>query len=347
MRTFRSTYCLLCSTLLLMLTTSCVDVKEYDNSASGNFEALWQIMDEHYCFFPEKEVESGVNWDNIHAEYSGQVNEKMTRSQQFEFLASMLSTLKDGHVNLSSAADYARNWSWKEDYPTNFSEELQKQYLGKSSDYKISSGISYKILDDNIGYMYLGTFDNEIGEGNLDEILSYLATCNGLILDIRSNGGGKLSEAQKLAARFTESKIMVGYMRHKTGKAHTDFSDWQEIWLETSSRIRWSKKTVCVLTNRSVYSAANEFVKYMKAIGEAQGNILIVGDKTGGGSGMPYSNELPNGWSVRMSACPMYDNHKQCTEFGIEPDVPASISTTSALQGIDDIIEQARKEINK
>ena len=339
------TYYSTCILLLLSLTISCVDVKEYDNSVSGNFEALWHIMDEHYCFFPEKESELGVNWDDIHTTYATQVNEKMTSSQLFEFLAGMLSHLKDGHVNLSSAADFSRNWSWKEDYPTNFSEELQKSYLGKGSDYKIASGVSYRILNDNIGYLYVGSFEDEIGEGNLDEILTYLAPCSGIIVDIRSNGGGKLTEAQKLAARFTEERRLVGYIRHKTGTAHTDFSDWEEICLETSSRTRFTQKKVCVLTNRSVYSAANEFVKYMKAIGESQGNIFIIGDKTGGGSGLPYSNELPNGWSVRMSACPMYDNHKECSEFGIEPDISVSISTTSALQGIDDIIERARKEI--
>lgn len=347
MKLLRITYKIICATLILTLLSACVDVKDYDNSASGNFEALWHIMDEHYCFFNEKEKDLGVNWDDVHTEFAAQVNEQMTRSQLFEFLASMISRLKDGHVNLSSAADYSRNWSWKEDYPTNFSEELQKNYLGKSTDYKIASGMYYSILDDNVGYVYLGSFENGIGEGNLDEILTYLAPCNGIILDIRSNGGGQLTEAQKLAARFTSTRTLVGYMRHKTGKSHDDFSDWQEMWLETSARIRYTQKKVCVLTNRSVYSAANEFVKYMKAIGEQQGNIIIIGDNSGGGSGLPYSNELPNGWSVRMSACPMYDNHKQNTEFGIEPDISVSLSTASALQGIDDIIERARKEINQ
>lgn len=334
------------SLLAVLMFSSCVDVEEYDNNAQGNFQALWQVMDEHYCFFPEKETELGVNWNNIRNEYSAQANSSMSRTQLFEFLASMLATLRDGHVNLSSAADFSRNWSWKEDYPVNFSEELLRTYLGKGTEYKIASGMYYRILDDNIGYIYLGSFDNEIGEGNLDEVLSYLAPCNGLILDIRSNGGGQLTEAKKLAARFTDSKVLVGYMRHKTGKGHTDFSDWQETWLETSSRIRWTQKPVCVLSNRSVYSAANEFVKYMKAIGESQGKVTIIGDNTGGGSGLPYSNELPNGWAVRLSACPMYDNHKQCTEFGIAPDIKVDLTTASALQGIDDIIERARKEIS-
>ena len=44
-------------------------------------------------------------------------------------------------------------------------------------------------------------------------------------------------------------------------------------------------KPVIILTNRSVYSAANEFVKYMKCCPKAK----IVGDKTGGGAGLPFS----------------------------------------------------------
>ena len=335
-------------TLTLTLTgtlTSCVDVDEHSNSVAGNLEALWQVMDEHYCFFPEKEAELGVNWDDIHKEYAAQVNEGMTKSQQFELMAGMLATLKDGHVNLSSAADFSRSWSWKDDYPLNFSEELQRQYLGKSTEYKITSGMIYKILDDNIGYVYIGTFENELGNGNIDEVLLYLKPCSGIIIDVRNNGGGKLCEAKKLAARFTDADITVGYMRHKTGKGHYDLGEWEETRLRTSSGMRWTQHPVCVLTNRSVYSAANEFVKYMKAIAKSRGGITIVGDKTGGGSGLPYSNELPNGWAVRLSACPMYDTEKGCTEFGIEPDITVNLTEEMHQKGLDDIIEAARYAI--
>ena len=30
---------------------SCVDEEEYADNPRGNFEALWKIVDEHYCFF--------------------------------------------------------------------------------------------------------------------------------------------------------------------------------------------------------------------------------------------------------------------------------------------------------
>ena len=113
-------------------------------------------------------------------------------------------------------------------------------------------------------------------------------------------------------------------------------------YLEPSSRLRW-QKPVCVLTNRKVFSAANEFTMYMKTLPL----VTIVGDHTGGGSGMPFSSSLPNGWGVRFSACPMFDREKKSTEFGIQPDYQVNLTEADFEKGRDTIIEFARKLINQ
>ena len=310
----------------------CVDEVEREDTAQGNFEALWQIIDEHYCFFDYKDVD----WNDIYNIYKVRARDGISREQLFEVLTDMLSELRDGHVNLSTAFDYGRYWSWHEDYPSNFSDTLQRRYLG--TDYRIAGSLKYKILDDNIGYVYCGSFNSSIGEGNLDEIIMHFMFCQGMILDIRGNGGGLITNAEKLAARFCNEKTLVGYTQHKTGKGHNDFSSLEARYLEPSSKIRWHKP-VCVLTNRSVFSAANDFAVIMHALP----HVKLVGDRTGGGSGLPMSSSLPNGWSVRFSACPMYDCNKQQTEFGIDPDIPAALTDEATAQGIDLIIEKARK----
>jgi C-terminal processing protease CtpA/Prc len=76
-------------------------------------------------------------------------------------------------------------------------------------------------------------------------------------------------------------------------------------------------------------------------------NVTILGDKTGGGSGMPFTSELPNGWAVRFSASPYYDAQMNQIEFGIDPDVWVSLTTEDALKGIDTLIEAARKRLSE
>ena len=324
--------------LLLPLLFSCVDEKQYDDTPEGNFEALWRIIDEHYCFFDEKERAYGLDWNEVYQRYKPQFNAEMTEAQEFEVLANMLSELRDGHVNLYSTFDVARNWSWHEDFPQNFSNILHRQYMG--TDYKIGGSLRYRILDDNIGYVYCGSFSYEIGAGVLDDMLAYLAPCNAIIIDVRDNGGGLITAAEQLASRFINEETLVGYMQHKTGKGHNDFSELKEQRLKPGKGVRWQKR-VAVITNRSVFSAANEFVKYMRCAP----NVIVVGDRTGGGAGLPFSSELPGGWAVRFSACPMYDRNKQTTEFGMDPDYKVDMTDEDIARGVDTIIEKARKEL--
>ena len=200
----------------------------------------------------------------------------------------------------------------------------------------------YKILDDNIGYIYYGSFSSGIGEGNLDEVMYYLRLCNGLIVDVRNNSGGTLTYAERLAERFTNEKRLVGYIAHKTGTGHNDFSSPEAEYIEPSKGIRWQKKAIA-LTNRSCYSATNTFVRDMKECPL----VTIMGDRTGGGSGLPFSSELPNGWSIRFSACPMYDAGMNQIEFGIKPDTCVSLTQEDLARNKDTMIEAAREFLKR
>ena len=49
-----------------LLLSSCVDEEQYDDTPTGNFEALWKIMDEHYCFFEYKHEAYGLDWQQVY-----------------------------------------------------------------------------------------------------------------------------------------------------------------------------------------------------------------------------------------------------------------------------------------
>jgi hypothetical protein len=309
------------------------------NSNKGNFEALWNIIDNQYCYLDYK----NINWDSIHSVYNLKITDSIDEYAFFDLMGSMLGELKDGHVNLYSNFDRSRYWKWFSDYPTNFSSKLiySKRYLGDN--YRIAGGFRYsKIDNDSIGYMYYGSFSNGFSDSNMRYMLSYFSKCKGLIIDVRDNGGGSLDYSEQLASYFFVNDTVTGYIQHKTGTGHSDFSQPTEIKTTAHKTLQWQRHVV-VLANRMSYSATNDFVNRMNHAP----NCIVVGDKTGGGGGLPLSSELPNGWLVRFSACPMYNSAMENTEWGIEPDVNVQLTTGDEAKGIDTIIEKAISLIKK
>ena len=327
---------MVCSFGMLFLFSSCIPESDFTDDPEGNFEALWSIMDERYCFFDYK----NIDWNEVHQRYRSRIAQNMTDEELFGVLADMLAELQDGHVNLSSSFDMARYWKWFEDYPVNFNEEIVNKYYLQQPDYQIAGGMKYRILaNTNIGYIYYASFSSGVGESNLDQIFAAFSSCDGIIIDVRDNSGGILTTVNRIASRFITEDRICGYIRHKTGPAHDALSDFHEIRLETapSDRIHYLKP-VAVLTNRRCYSATNNFVSVMKELPQ----VKIIGDYTGGGSGLPVSSELPNGWSVRFSASPIYNVNKEHTEFGIAPDIFVNMADTPDR---DAIIERAKEWI--
>ena len=321
---------------LLFLTclsglTACIREEEYTNDPIGNFDQLWKIIDERYCFLDYK----GIDWKKIGERKRKFIEPEMDDRDLFQVLSDMLYELQDGHVNLTSTDNQTHFWL---DSPRNFSEATieSNYYLGQN--YQQTAGFKYKILNDKVGYIYYEKFSEGIDNNDLDRVFSYFSNCKGLIIDVRQNSGGNATNSAKIASRFTEKKILTGYICHKTGPGHNDFSEPYAIYLEPAKGIRWQKK-VAVLTNRHSYSATNDFVNHMRCLP----NVTIVGDKTGGGSGMPFSSELPNGWTIRFSASPHFDKNMNHIEWGINPDVKVDINYKDEANGFDTIIEEARK----
>ncbi len=317
----KTLYHILIAVIGLITMSACHDEPEYDNTLYGNFDALWDIVDSRYCFFREKDLD----WKEIGEKYRAMIKPGKTNGYDLFFIcAAMLDELQDGHVNLSSRFDISYYRKWWTDYPQDFNlRTVQEYYLG--FDYKTVSGIIYKTLSDSIGYMRYPSFSYTVGETSLDYVLASFSRTRGLIIDIRDNGGGALTNIKTLIGRFIDQKILTGYIMHKTGPAHDAFSKPFPIEYEPApeGRIKWNRPII-LLTNRSCYSAANDFTSVMKQLP----NVTIVGARTGGGGGLPFSSELPVGWSVRFSACPILNSNMECIENGIDPTEGCEVHAT-------------------
>ncbi|MDR1653633.1 MAG: S41 family peptidase [Prevotellaceae bacterium] len=324
-------------TIFIPFFAACISDDEpyFVNSKEGNFDALWHIIDTRYCFLDYK----NIDWNAVREEYRPRLAQVDNKYELFDLLAEMLAELKDGHVNLLSEFDRSRYWKWYTDYPANFNSQIifSQKYLGQ--DYRIAGGLRYaKIADQKIGYIYYSSFSDSFSGANIASVFQQFKDCSGIIIDVRNNGGGALTYAETLASYFFENNCTTGYICHKTGDGHSDFSDLLPVITKGNSR--WQRK-VAVLTNRMSYSATNDFVCRMQYAPHS----LIIGDRTGGGGGLPFSSELPIGWSIRFSASPMFDRDKNQIEDGIDPDIKVDMDITDNHN--DAIIDRAVEELLK
>ncbi len=323
------------SLLLTLCVSSCATLDDYDNSVESNFDVLWKTFDEHYCYFEQK----GIDWQGVKDIYKPRALACRTTDDLFNTCAQMLDTLRDGHVNLSSSFNTSYYRRWWSDYPQDFNlRTLQEYYL--EFDYRSTGGISYRTLaGGKIGYMYIPSFSSPIGTGNLNAIFAYFNDCDALVIDIRNNGGGMLSNVETLVSRFIDSEFTTAYIRHKTGPGHNDFSEPYPMTYHPAGTGKHWDKPVAVLTNRSCFSAANDFVSAMNPLP----GVKIVGARTGGGGGMPFSSQMPCGWKVRFSACPVTDASGHDIEEGIDPSPGCEMHApdTELAAGRDSILEFA------
>jgi hypothetical protein len=318
---------------LLIFLFSCEDPMIRPDPVSNNlsnFDFLWEDVKNRYSFFELKEID----WEDIREKYRPQVTDEMTQQELFDLMAEMLYELKDGHVNLTSAFDRSRNWDWYLGHPPNFNYDIvNRNYLGRN--YRITGPLRNQVID-SVLYIYYSSFANTIADGHLEILMRRAAPLKGVIIDVRNNGGGNLSNARQLASCFTEGEVPYARERRKSGPAPDDFSAWQTLTVPVKQGLRFGGKVV-VLSNRACYSATTFFAQMMKSLP----NVQILGDQTGGGGGAPSSGELPNGWQYRLSVTQTVNLGGEPMEPGVPVVIEVNMLHSDAKRGKDSLIEAA------
>lgn len=321
---------------VVLIFSSCEKVlmeKETVDDPVTNFENLWQTANDKYSFFEYK----NINWDEVYNQYRPQVYNSMSDQALFDVLKNMLNELKDGHVNLTAPFDISR-YNFKANAPENFNFRLLKDhYIGW--DYRVTGALVNTIIkrgQHQIGYIYYGSFSNFVENADIDFVIASLWHTEGIILDMRSNGGGSVSNIYKIGSRLADKKRMVYSSMLKDGPGHDDFTDASEIYMEPVGSYQYTGKVI-LLTNRGCFSATSFFTAAMKAFP----HVIQVGDTTGGGLGAPAGFELPNGWGYRFSVSRTFSPLGDNWENGVPPDVTVWMGAIHEAQGIDDIMEKA------
>lgn len=325
--------------LLLLPVVGCEKVLMEDdpeNTPVENFDLLWENVDRRYSFFEFKDID----WDELYEKYRPQVHNEMSQTELFNVMDDMLFELRDGHVNLSSSFNTSRNWDWRLNSPPNFNYDIvERNYLG--ADHRITGPFRNALID-SVAYIYYGSFSSSVNARHINLLIRDFNNAGKLIFDVRNNGGGSLSNVERIVERFARQSVLSVYRRYKSGPGHNEFGPRIAEYSEPGEDNPVFEGEVVLLTNRGCYSATNEFVQKMRVLP----NVTVLGDTTGGGGGLPFHGELPNGWTYRFSTTQTLTPDGINIEDGIEPDILRYMDENDEQNGKDTLIEEALKLLN-
>ena len=343
MKNILFTFCLFALTLFLF--SACEKSllgDEPNNDPITNFELYWNDINEHYGIF----LARNFNWDSIYTAYKPLVNDNTTDDELWNTMTEMLDYLDDSHAFISNRetgdlfiSGYTLNQASHNvfranPYKENYLENVAHPDTTRDPNKLVLSG---KVKDKDIGYIWLGAFD-DYDEYLIDDFIEEQQNYKAILLDIRSNGGGDANIAQFIASRFGDASHLTHTSQDKIGPGPNDFAEKVE-WYSLVDGPQQFIKPVIVLTNRATISAAEDFLLYMKSYT----HTAQIGDITAGDfSNTSMHRFLPNGWEYRYST-QMYllPDGTSLDGVGHHPDILVKNEMENVDAGQDLVIEAA------
>jgi len=187
--------------------------------------------------------------------------------------------------------------------------------------------ISYSgVLDGNVGYINLSSFTDKSAEVFKEAFLDLKNNkkIESLIIDLRSNPGGILSEAVKITNLFVDKKSTVVYTKGKV-------TQWDETYKATKDPID-KEIPIVVLVNRGSASAAEIVAGALQDLDRA----VIAGERTFGKGLVQTTRELPYGGSLKVTTAKYHIPSGRCiqaidytrrSEEGFVQRIPDSLTT--------------------
>ena len=304
-----------------------------ENNPEAIFEDFWTTYNNEYANFEER----GVDWDAIYTQYRPQVNLNTTDDELFEIFKQMLWPTGDAHIKL--IAPNRKIFTPNKYYEYHFEDELFDLDLIKTKYLKSNfqeNGYGYNTYGriGKVGYIHMQWITDNLAE--FADILESFSDIDGLIIDLRHNGGGDFTWAFSEFGPLTNETRYAYRSRTKNGPGKNDFTDWFE-WNMVPGGEYFDKPLV-LLTDRYTISAGERATLGLKTLP----NLIHMGDTTNGASATIISRELANGWYYTVM--PQEIEFRDGISYeasGIPPDVRVENTAEEMSAGQDKALEAA------
>ncbi|MCL2132474.1 MAG: S41 family peptidase [Lentimicrobiaceae bacterium] len=347
------------------------------------FENFWNGMNNNYIFWDT----DPTDWDQVYEHYQPlfaelDIKKEKDAKTAYRYFQEMTATLIDCHFSLTFDPSFklaAINPSWeRKKQRADFHDPIARNFyftsvftnycdLG-SRQTGTESGLTAvsATIEDKILYFYLSEFRlTEVQSGSTDNqvknvlnsffnLLKYTANIKGVILDLRGNGGGYLSDLNVLIGQMIDARLDIGYTRCKTGDGRLDYSPWIPAYVTPAPGAKKVTAPIVVLGDIFSASMAEMTIIAVKSLP----NGYFVGEQTWGAQGplIDVSAKFNSGIfesstffkEVRTSSHALKDkNGKQYEGIGLTPDIEVKHNQQALNAGKDPQLEKAIELIKK
>ena len=187
-----------------------------------------------------------------------------------------------------------------------------------------------------IGYIPIASFRDESSVLQFRAMLKRLADCNGLVLDVRGNGGGNDQYAFQMAAHLTDRPLVGHRERHRRHERNS-INQWltlDPVTVQPDPELRYLGP-MALLVDEATQSAAEDFVLLLQQSGRAK----IVGRKTSGSTGQPLFLQVGD-YGI-ATICTAQCLRADLSPFQTTPDLEVPLSLQALRSDTDEILDAA------
>jgi len=298
--------------------------------AASSFDLLWQGYDRNYAMFV---IRPEVDWEALRDQYRPKALECTSAFEFAEVCAEMLKPLRDLHIWVSVDGQSVPVFNRPRE--SNANQLAYRPLIGNLN----SAGgyINWGKTQDKTGYILIKSWQGDDLVDRFDEVLERMRDTRGLIVDVRLNGGGSETLAQKVAGRFANKAYIYSYSQFRDGPSHSDLTEKYPRKFDPRGPWRYDRP-VTVLIGQKCMSSNESFIAMMAECPQ----VTTMGDHTCGSSGNPMFVELPG--QIRVSLPQWIDllpDGGPLDERGVRPDIYFEAEVDSFSGNRDDLLKTA------
>ncbi|MDP5038857.1 MAG: S41 family peptidase, partial [Candidatus Gracilibacteria bacterium] len=279
------------------------EASDFNNTLSGDFEGIGAVIKKHELGIlvdtlikGSPALEGGIFKGDIIIEANGKELYELTLSEAVNYIKGPSGSIVELKIYREGEDDF-------------LIKNIKRQKIQIPS-------VETKIFEENnIGYISLNMF----GEKTYSEFLKGLEelenkNVDGLILDLRDNGGGLLHSAVEILSQFVENGKLLVSTKYKNNDLNESFNS------RNNGKI-FNKKIVVLINGNSASASeivAGVLTDYKKAI--------LVGEKTYGKGSVQQPFNLKDGSMLKLTIAKWYTPNDNSIDLnGINPDIEVEI----------------------